>query len=110
MGRKRRSFTRNYKLAVLAEVESGRPEVEVAKEHGIHANIISRWKREYAKDPDTSFSGNGNMYKDEARIAKLERIVGKLYAENEFLKKTLEQMGRRVQEEKKRTQPRRGSP
>ena len=109
MVRKRRSFTRSYKLAVLAEVESGRSMTEVAREHGIHVNIISRWKREYAKDPDTSFTGNGNMYKDKARIAKLERIVGKLYAENEFLKKTMEDMGKSVQEEKKRTRPRRDS-
>ena len=101
MGQKRRSFTRSYKLAVLAEVENGRSVIEVAREHGIHPNTLTRWRKEYAENPETSFSGNGVMYKDEARIAKLERLVGKLYAENEFLKKTLELLGKRVQEEKK---------
>jgi len=31
----------------------------------------------------------GNQYKDDARIAEFERLVGKLYAENAFLKKVL---------------------
>jgi transposase len=110
MGQKRRSFTRDYKLSVLAEVEGDRSVVEVAREHGIHANVITRWKREYAKNPDACFSGNGNMYKDEARIAKLEREIGRLHMEKEFLKKNLELLGKRVQEEKKRSRSRRGSP
>jgi len=110
MGQTRRSFTRNYKLSVLAEIDSGKPLMQVAREHGIHANVVTRWKHEYSKNPDTCFSGNGNTYKDEARIAKLERIVGKLYAENEFLKNIIEQMGKRVQEEKSRTHQRRDSP
>jgi len=104
MGNKHRSFTRAYKLAVISEVESGKQEVEVAREHGLHPNIICRWKREFKRNPETSFSGKGKVYKDEARIAKLERIVGQLYAENEFLKKTLELLGKRVQEEKKKTE------
>ncbi len=44
---------------------------------------------EYLKDPESAFSGNGNIYKEAAKNHELERLVGKLYAENEFLKKAL---------------------
>ena len=43
----------------------------------------------YHQYPETAFQGNGKHYKDEAKIAELEHLVGKLYVENEFLKKTL---------------------
>lgn len=62
--------------------------------------MISRWRQEYQKDPDSAFSGNGNTYKEAARNQELERLVGKLYAENDFLKKALSSLEKRVQEEK----------
>ncbi len=62
--------------------------------------MISRWKLEYRKNPESAFSGNGNIYKDAAKNQELERLVGKLYAENEFLKKALSILEKRIQEEK----------
>lgn len=38
---------------------------------------------ESADNPEKAFIGNGNKYKDKARIAKLEKMVGQLYAEND---------------------------
>ena len=35
------------------------------------------------------FVATGGAYKEQARMAELERLVGQLYAENEFLKKAL---------------------
>ena len=35
------------------------------------------------------FRGNGNKYKDQARIAELERLLGQAHAEIELLKKPL---------------------
>jgi hypothetical protein len=40
-----------------------------------------------AENPEKAFSGNGNRYKYEARIAELERLLGQEHAENELLKK-----------------------
>jgi hypothetical protein len=54
--------------------------------------LVNLWKREYHQSPETAFQGHGRQYKDEARIAELEQLVGKLYIENEFLKKTLMQL------------------
>ncbi len=50
----------------------------------------------YYKDPENAFRGNGKTYKENARIAELERLVGQLYAENEFLKKALTALKSRI--------------
>lgn len=62
--------------------------------------MISRWKLEYRKNPESAFNGNGNIYKEVAKNQELERLVGKLYAENEFLKKALGILEKKVWEEK----------
>ena len=92
MALKRRRFTREFKLQVVREVEAGKLVAQAAREHQIHPNLITRWRSESAKYAGKSFAGNGNRYKDEARIAELERMVGRLAMENEFLKKVLSQL------------------
>lgn len=92
MALKRRRFTREFKLQVVREVEAGKSVGQAAREHQIHPNLITRWRSESAKYAGKSFAGNGNRYKDEARIAELERMVGRLAMENEFLKKVLSQL------------------
>jgi transposase len=54
-------------------------------------------------NPEKAFSGTGQPYKEQARVAELERTIGKLYAENEFLKKTLEKINGRVEEERRKS-------
>ena len=73
----------------------------------MHPSLVARWKREYLDNPEKAFNGPGHPYKDQARIAELERLVGRLYSENEFLKKTLETMNERVEEEKRKSRYRR---
>jgi transposase len=48
--------------------------------------------RVIAANPEKAFSGNGNKYKDQARIAELERLLGQLHAENELLRKAFSMM------------------
>ena len=97
----RRSFTRDYKLSVLSEL-SVKSVAEVCREYILHPVIISEWKKEYHQDPDKAFSGKGNMWKAEAGVAKYERLVGQLYAENAFLKKTIRSLQELQAEEEKR--------
>ena len=59
------------------------------REHSIHPSLPSRWRDELADNPEKAFSGNGNKYKDPARIAELERLLGQAHAEIELLKKSL---------------------
>jgi len=53
-----------------------------------------------AENPEKAFSGNGNKYKDQARIAELERLLGQAHAENELLKKAFVMTQKKVREER----------
>lgn len=107
MTRPRSHYTREFKMAILSQVEVGVPVARVARENGLHPALVFRWKKEYMENPEKAFSGSGHPYKDLARIAELERMVGRLYSENEFLKKTLETMNGRVEEARLRSKHRR---
>jgi transposase len=100
MKRKRRIFSREFKIAIIREVANGTKQAEVCRKYDIHPVMLNRWRKEYEKYPDTAFEGRGNLYKEDARIAELERLVGKLYAENAFLKKALSILEKRTREER----------
>ena len=100
MKRKRRRFSREFKVGVLREIENGTTQAEVCRRHDIHPVLVNKWKKIYEKYPDTAFSGKGNLYKEDAKIAELERLVGKLYAENDFLKKVLSTLEKKAKEER----------
>ena len=107
MGKTRRKYTKEFKLSVIRELESGAAVSELARKHNIHPALPPRWKKEYYEDQNNSFSGNGNTYKLEARNAELERLVGQLYAEKEFLKKAIANLERLKEEEKRLAKRRR---
>jgi len=96
----RRKYTREFKLAIINELES-KPISEVCREHNIHQVLISKWRKDYKTNPQKAFSGSGNIWKEEAELAKYQKLVGQLYAENAFLKKTLEVLHQRRAEEKR---------
>ena len=99
--KQRRSFTRDFKLSILSEL-SVKPMVEVCRIHNLHPVMVSGWKKQYQRNPEKAFSGKGNLCKVEAEVAKYERLVGQLYAENEFLKKTIRSLQELQAEEEKR--------
>jgi transposase len=103
MKKTRRRYDREFKISVVAELESGKPTAQIAREHGIHPSLPSRWRDELAENPEKAFSGNGNKYKDQARIAELERMLGQLHAENELLKKAFAMTQKKVREERIKT-------
>jgi transposase len=89
MVRKRRIFSRDFKIEVIREIEQGTKQAEICRKHNLHPVLVNLCRREYHQSPETAFQEHGKQYKDEAKIAELEQLVGKLYIENEFLKKTL---------------------
>jgi len=92
MGKKRRRFSREFKIEVIREIEQGTKQAEVCRKHNLHPVLVNLWKRKYHESPEAAFQEHGRQYTDEAKIAELEQLVGKLYIENEFLKKTLMQL------------------
>ncbi len=95
----RRRFSREFKLQVLRELDGGKSVAQLCREYDLTRFLISKWRREYEENPDQAFAGNGKTCKDEARARELERLVGQLYAENDFLKRALANLKKRALEE-----------
>ena len=93
MSNERRKFSRNFKIKVVQAYESGVSAVELSRQFEIHPNVIYNWSREYRKDPAKAFASSAEQSDSsgasEQRIAELERMIGRLAMENEFLKKAL---------------------
>ncbi len=96
MSLKRRVFTREFKLQVIAEVESGKPMAQVARTHQLNPNTIAKWRKQLRQYQGRAFAGNGHLYTDDARVAELERLIGRLTVENDTLKKALRLLERQA--------------
>ena len=93
MSLKKREFTKEFKLQVVHEVDAGKPQAQVARQHQVNPNTIAKWRKLYKKHKDKAFAGHGKAYTDEARVAELERMVGRLTMECDLLKKALHKLG-----------------
>ena len=91
MSKERRRFSRDFKIKVVQAYDSGVSAVELSRQFEIHPNVIYAWSREYRRDPIKAFQtgANDSSQANEQRIAELERMVGRLSVENDFLKKAL---------------------
>jgi transposase len=95
MGVARRTFTREFKLQVIGELEAGKSVAQAAREYQVGENTIWKWRQQYQRYQEQAFAGPGHPYTEEARVNALERKVGQLTMENDFLKKLLQKWGHR---------------
>ena len=58
-----------------------------ARDLDVHENVLRKWVREFAADPQHSFPGQGQMKPEQLEIERLRREVQKLKAERDILKK-----------------------
>jgi transposase len=86
---KRRTYTREFKLKVLGEIEAGKSQAQAAREYQLTETAIYKWRQQLNRYQGQAFAGQGKAYTDEARLHELERMVGRLTMENDFLKKLL---------------------
>ena len=88
--RGRRKFDREFKEdAIRLIIDGGRSVREVARDLGIHENMLSRWKKEYLQDKEHSFPGKGHMKPHEEELFKLKRKIADLEEDRAILKKAL---------------------
>ena len=87
--RNQRTFSQEFKRQVVEELLSGesRP-AQLCRRHNISSSLFYHWKRQYSLGKFDNEPIQEAALKD--RIEKLERLVGKLTLENEFLKKGLQ--------------------
>ena len=87
--RNQRSFSFEFKRQVVEELMSGesRP-AQLCRRYSISTGLLYHWKKQYSRGKFNNEPTEEGALKD--RIEKLERLVGKLTLENEFLKKGLQ--------------------
>ncbi len=86
---KRRRFSASFKAEVVLEILSGqRTMAEIARQHSIKPELIARWRRHFLENAAGVFEKTPATSNDaEARIAELERALGKKTLELEVAKK-----------------------
>jgi transposase len=91
----RRVYSRELKIAAMQELEAGRTTAETARKFQLAPKLLERWRGEWRARGEQAFPGIGQrgsglpIVEDSRRIAELERKIGQLTMENDFLKKTL---------------------
>ncbi len=87
--RNQRSFSLEFKRRVIEELLSGesRP-AQLCRWYNITSSVLYHWKRQYSRGRFNNEPTEEAALKD--RVKKLERLVGRLTLENEFLKRGLQ--------------------
>jgi transposase-like protein len=88
MTRKRRRFTAEFKAQVVLAVLTGeQTPAEVCRAYGLSPALLSLWKATFLQRAHAAFQADDRRGDEHARIAELERMVGRLTMEREILKK-----------------------
>ena len=87
----RRKFTASFKLNAIKLGEEKENVAQAARELGVKASLIHRWKREQQEFSHNSFPGHGKvkMTDEQHEIAKLKKDLSEAKMETEILKKAI---------------------
>ena len=89
-------YSRDLKIAAMRALDTGSTRGEVARKYQVSPGLLERWRGEWRAKGDLAFPGMGRggvglpAVEDARRIAELERKIGQLTMENDFLKKALQ--------------------
>jgi len=82
---KRRKFSAEFKQGAVEQTrQPGVSCAQVARELGIGANLLSRWRREADQAGNLAFGGAGNAQDEE--VAVLKRELSRVKKERDFLR------------------------
>ena len=85
---KRRQFSQEFKLEAVKLVKNrGVSVAQAARDLDVHENVLRKWIRELAADPQQAFAGQGVMKPEQAEIERLKKENAKLKMERDLLKK-----------------------
>lgn len=84
----RRRFRPEFKSRIVLELISGvKTPSEVCRQHNLKPQVVSRWKADFLNKAPSVFQSDEQRSAEQARIAELERMVGRLTLELEVAKK-----------------------
>lgn len=91
----RNVYSRDLKIAAMRALDAGSTNAEIARKYQVSPHLLERWRSEWRAKGDLAFPGLGRRgatlpaVEDARRIAELERKIGQLTMENDFLKRAL---------------------
>jgi len=88
-------YSRDLKIATMRALDAGAGNGEIARKYQLSPKLLERWRSEWRAKGESAFPGIGRRadppaLDDARRIAELERKIGQLTMENDFLKKALQ--------------------
>jgi transposase-like protein len=88
-------YSRDLKIATMRALDAGSATGEIARKYQLSPKLLERWRGEWRAKGEAAFPGIGRRGESPAlddahRIAELERKIGQLTMENDFLKKALQ--------------------
>jgi len=92
----RTTYSRDLKIAAMRAIDTGSTVGEIARKYQLSPKLLERWRGEWRAKGELAFPGIGRRgvdlpaVEDARRIAELERKIGQLTMENDFLKKGLQ--------------------
>src|SRR6266478_2211865 len=92
----RTTYSRDLKVATMRAIDTGSTIGEIARKYQLSPKLLERWRGEWRAKGEAAFPGIGSRgadlpaVDDARRIAELERKIGQLTMENDFLKKALQ--------------------
>jgi putative transposase len=90
-------YSRDLKIAAMRALDAGSATAsEIARKYQLSPHLLERWRGEWRAKGELAFPGMGRRgadlpaLDDARRIAELERKIGQITMENDFLKKALQ--------------------
>jgi putative transposase len=89
-------YNRDLKISIMRALDAGSAVGEIARKYQLSPKLLERWRGEWRARGELAFPGIGRRgvsepaLDDARRIAELERKIGQLTMENDFLKKALQ--------------------
>ena len=90
MGSSRRQYDKAFKKEVVRlGTEEGRGIAQLARDLGIHENLIYTWRQKFGEDPEGAFPGKGRLKPQDEEMRRMKRQLEDVTEERDILKKAL---------------------
>lgn len=89
-------YSREMKISAMRALDAGETSGQVARKFQINPKLLEKWRADWKARGEAAFPGAGRRPQlqvsssEGQRIAELERKIGQMAMENDFLKKALQ--------------------